>query len=118
LFSQQSFEFDGVKCAFSGERAFFRIYASVIENSCSRASWVLSVFSCRHGSKVRTTVLRANGTHWRSAAGRMSSNCGDSGRWKHYYETQDELAAALRDAVTACDEWARLGGLPEGDASA
>jgi hypothetical protein len=42
----------------------------------------------------------------------------DSGRWKHYYDTQDELVAALHDAVTACDEWARIGGLSKGDASA
>jgi hypothetical protein len=42
----------------------------------------------------------------------------DSGWWKHYYDTQDELVAALRDAATVCDEWARIVGLSEGEASA
>jgi hypothetical protein len=40
----------------------------------------------------------------------------DSGRWKHYY-TWEELLAALRDAATIRDEWARIAGLGEAEAS-
>jgi hypothetical protein len=41
----------------------------------------------------------------------------DSGRWRHYY-TWDELLDAMGEAVDTRDEWARLAGLGEGEASA
>ncbi len=38
------------------------------------ASPILAI-KCRHGSQVRTTLSRANGSPWRSVAGRISSSC-------------------------------------------
>jgi uncharacterized repeat protein (TIGR03809 family) len=39
----------------------------------------------------------------------------DSGRWKHYY-TSEQLLDALRDAANTRDAWAKIAGLPEGEA--
>jgi hypothetical protein len=41
----------------------------------------------------------------------------DSGRWRHYY-TWEQLLDAMREAVNTRDEWARLAGLGESEASA
>jgi hypothetical protein len=70
---------------------------------------------CRHGKQVRTTVSRANGSHWRSVA--ASIELRESGRWKHYY-TPEEFLEAMREASSSRDEWARLAGLEKGEASA
>ena len=34
----------------------------------------------------------------------------DSGRWRHYYTQQTEIHEALREAIRARDEWARIAG--------
>jgi hypothetical protein len=44
----------------------------------------------------------------------------DSGRWRHYY-TSEELLEAISEAVRTCDHWARIAGFvwpDEGEASA
>jgi uncharacterized repeat protein (TIGR03809 family) len=41
----------------------------------------------------------------------------ESGRWKHYY-TPDEFLDALREAVSTRNQWARLAGLENSEASA
>ncbi len=41
----------------------------------------------------------------------------DSGRWRHYY-TWEQLLDAMREAVNTRDEWARLAGLSDSEASA
>jgi hypothetical protein len=41
----------------------------------------------------------------------------DSGRWRHYY-TWEQLLDVIREAVNTRDEWARLAGLDESEASA
>ena len=41
----------------------------------------------------------------------------DSGRWRHYY-TWEQLLDAIREAVNTRDEWARLAGFGESEASA
>jgi hypothetical protein len=41
----------------------------------------------------------------------------DSGRWRHYY-TSEQLVDAMREAVNTREEWARLAGLGESEASA
>jgi uncharacterized repeat protein (TIGR03809 family) len=38
----------------------------------------------------------------------------DSGRWQRYYQW-DDIVEAVREAADACDVWARLAGLPEGE---
>jgi uncharacterized repeat protein (TIGR03809 family) len=40
----------------------------------------------------------------------------ESGRWKHYY-TPEEFIEALREAISSRDQWARLAGLENGEAS-
>jgi uncharacterized repeat protein (TIGR03809 family) len=35
----------------------------------------------------------------------------DSGRWKHYY-SESEMIAEVRAAVLACDDWAKIVGVP------
>jgi uncharacterized repeat protein (TIGR03809 family) len=41
----------------------------------------------------------------------------ETGRWRHYY-TPEEYLEALREAIASRDEWARLAGLENGEASA
>jgi len=38
----------------------------------------------------------------------------DSGRWRRYYGWE-EIVEAVHEAADACDTWARLAGLPEGE---
>jgi uncharacterized repeat protein (TIGR03809 family) len=40
----------------------------------------------------------------------------ESGRWKHYY-TSEELLDALREAVNMRDAWARIAGLEDDEAT-
>ena len=42
---------------------------------------------------------------------------GESGRWKHYY-TWEEFQDALREAIRSRDQWAKLAGLENSQASA
>jgi uncharacterized repeat protein (TIGR03809 family) len=41
----------------------------------------------------------------------------DSGRWKHYY-TSEQLLEEMREAVRSSERWARLAGLEKDDAAA
>jgi uncharacterized repeat protein (TIGR03809 family) len=41
----------------------------------------------------------------------------ESGRWRYYY-TAEELLDALREAIDSRDEWARIAGREDPDASA
>lgn len=108
----------GVNCALSSERAFFRVHARLsLKIPVPGQAGTSGLFmSARQNSPYDGIASK-----WHALAERRRAHVvelRDSGRWKHYYDTQDELVAALRDAMTACDEWARIGGLSEGDASA
>ncbi len=39
----------------------------------------------------------------------------DSGRWKHYY-TSEQLLEAIRETIRSRDQWARIAGIEMGDA--
>jgi acyl-CoA reductase-like NAD-dependent aldehyde dehydrogenase len=54
---------------------------------------------------------------WHALAERRRAHLADlrdSDRWRRYY-TWEAILEAVREAAQACDTWARLAGLPEGE---